>query len=71
MNTATTELSITELKAKRDAYLSENPKARARNVATDLGISEAQYVALDLGEGATRLGTTGLRCSTRSKLWEK
>ena len=57
MNTETLEVSISDLKQKRDAYLAEHPKARARNVASDLGISEAQYVALDLGEGATRLGT--------------
>jgi putative hemin transport protein len=58
-NGATTSASsqISEWIARRDQLMAENPKARARNVAADLGISEAQLVALDLGNGVTRLGT--------------
>ena len=34
---------------KREAYKAENPKARARNIAEAIGLSEAEYVSLDLG----------------------
>lgn len=49
------EIVLQELRARRDAHLRENPKARARNAAEAIGMSEAQLVALDLGDGAVRL----------------
>lgn len=37
------------------AFLSENPKQRSRDIATTLGISEAQLVAARTGQGTTRI----------------
>ncbi|WP_292290302.1 ChuX/HutX family heme-like substrate-binding protein [Marivita sp.] len=37
------------------AYLTENPKLRARDAADALGISEAQLVAAQVGHGITRI----------------
>lgn len=37
------------------AARAENPKTRARDLAETLGISEAQLVAADLGQGVTRI----------------
>ena len=34
---------------KREAYKAENPKARARTIAEAIGLSEGEYVSLDLG----------------------
>ena len=37
------------------AHLAENPKLRARDAADKLGIAEAQFVAAQIGHGATRI----------------
>lgn len=49
-STDTASFSIDDLRARRAAYMAQNPKARARNVASDLGMSEAQLVALDIAD---------------------
>lgn len=38
-----------EIRAAADAYRAENPKARARNVAQGIGVSEAQLLATGVG----------------------
>ncbi len=51
----TTTLSTTSLREKWEALKAENPKLRIRNVAQELGVGEAQLVALNIGNGVTRL----------------
>lgn len=43
------------LKERYKSYKEANPAKRIRNAATDLGVSEAQLVALGVGENVTKL----------------
>ena len=48
-------LTAADLKAAAEAYRQENPKARARNVAEALGVSEAELLATGCGANVVRL----------------
>lgn len=47
--TGTLAINIQSYIDKREAYKADNPKERARAVAEAIGLSEAEFVALDLG----------------------
>ncbi len=49
-----------DLKNQYAAFRAENPKARIRDAASQLGVSEAELVATGLGTTAIRLGGTPL-----------
>lgn len=46
---------VNDLKAKWDALKAENPHLRIRNAAVELGVSEAELLATNIGEGVTVL----------------
>jgi len=46
---------VNDLKAKWDALKAENPHLRIRNAAVELGVSEAELLATNIGEGVTAL----------------
>lgn len=54
METATFT-SAADLRAAADAYRADHPKARARNVAEGLGVSEAQLLATGVGANVVAL----------------
>lgn len=54
MSTSTT-LSPSDLRSRWDAYRREHPGARIRAAADALGVSEAELLMTDLGDGVTRL----------------
>ena len=45
----------------------DNPKMRERDLAAQLGIAEAEFVAAWVGEGATRDRAQGQRCAHRPR----
>jgi putative hemin transport protein len=50
--TTTSDTLATEIQSyidKREAFKADNPKARARTIADGIGLSEAEFVSLDLG----------------------
>jgi putative hemin transport protein len=49
------ELNYSDLKQRWDTLRREQPELRIRNAADQLGVSEAELVALDCGNGTTRL----------------
>ena len=51
----TDRLSGAELRAEVERYRQNNPGARARDIATALGVSEAELVASRCGDGVARL----------------
>lgn len=50
-----TTLTVPGLKQRWDTYRRENPTVRIRNAAAALGVSEAELLAADEGDGVTRL----------------
>ncbi|MCE3076003.1 hemin-degrading factor [Chryseobacterium gwangjuense] len=46
---------VNDLKEKWEALKAENPHLRIRNAATELGVSEAELLATNVGEGVTVL----------------
>lgn len=46
---------VNDLKGKWDALKAENPHLRIRNAAVELGVSEAELLATNIGEGVTVL----------------
>ncbi|WBV60449.1 hemin-degrading factor [Chryseobacterium camelliae] len=46
---------VNDLKEKWEALKAENPHVRIRNAATELGVSEAELLATNVGEGVTVL----------------
>ncbi len=46
---------VNDLKGKWEALKAENPHVRIRNAATELGVSEAELLATNVGEGVTVL----------------
>lgn len=46
---------VNDLKGKWDALKAENPHVRIRNAAADLGVSEAELLLTNVGEGVTVL----------------
>ena len=48
---------INELKEKWEALKAENPHLRIRNAAEQLGVSEAELLATNIGNGVTVLKT--------------
>ena len=53
--TLETAVSPTDLLARWEQLRQENPRLRQRNAAKELGVSEAQLVAVLIGKSATRL----------------
>ena len=51
--------TTTELKTRAASLRAEKPKLRARDMARELGVSEAELVASRTGEGVTRLRPDG------------
>jgi putative hemin transport protein len=45
----------TDLRTRWHAFRAQNPDVRIRNAAAELGVSEAELVAADEGDGATRI----------------
>ncbi|MEM8486480.1 MAG: ChuX/HutX family heme-like substrate-binding protein [Bacteroidota bacterium] len=48
-------MNTLELKTAWQQFKEENPRVRIRDAAKQLGVSEAQLLATDIGEGVTRL----------------
>jgi putative hemin transport protein len=49
------EITVDSLKGKWEALKAENPRLRIRNAAEKLGVSEAELLVTDIGNGVTRL----------------
>lgn len=48
-------VAVNDLKERWEALKAENPRLRIRNAAEELGVSEGELLATDLGSGVTRL----------------
>ncbi len=47
------------VKQRSEAFKAENPKARARDIAKGIGVSEAELLVLEIGKSVIRLDCNG------------